>query len=324
MVGPGLGAPGAAARGAPGAARRGPDGQGMSAARLWTRRSFLGLAAGGGAACLGTPLYMRWVEPRWLRLRREVIRLPRAGFGSSLRLLHLSDLHLSEVVPLDFIRRAIRMGLAGAPDLVCITGDFITHELRQRAAYAEVLRELSQRAPTYACLGNHDGGRWAGHRGASLDSVAMQAFLAEAGIVCLLNQAARVRVAGQDVVLVGLGDLWAGELDPVQAFGAAPDGGTPRLILCHNPDAKAQLEAYRWDVLLCGHTHGGQLRLPLLGTPFAPVQDQRHVSGLYRWSGRWLYVSAGVGNLHGLRLNCPPEVALLTLCGDPGAAAGVS
>jgi uncharacterized protein len=63
--------------------------------------------------------------------------------------------------------------------------------------------------------------------------------------------------------------------------------------------------------MVCGHTHGGQIRLPLLGTPFAPVIDMRYVEGLHPWNDRQIYITRGVGNLHGLRFNCPPQVSLL-------------
>jgi predicted MPP superfamily phosphohydrolase len=256
---------------------------------------------------------MSRIEPSWLRLRRSQVHLSRGAAAGPLRLLHLSDFHLSTVVPLHLIRRAIHMGLEASPDLACITGDFVTTDLPQREEYAAVLRELSDRVPTYACLGNHDGGRWAGHHGARLAIPEMQAFLQAAGIRCLFNEACTVRAAGRGVVLVGLGDLWAGDTDPAVAFRGLERGDLSRVVLCHNPDAKELLEPYGWDLLLCGHTHGGQLRLPLLGTPFAPVRDQRYVAGLHPWSGRLLYVNTGVGSLYGLRLNCPPEVALLTL-----------
>ena len=205
------------------------------------------------------------------------------------------------------------MGLEAGPDLACVTGDFITTGLPQREEYAAALRNLTRRVPTYACLGNHDGGRWAGHHGARLETSEMRDFLTAAGIRCLFNEGCPVRAAGRDLTLVGVGDLWADDTDAALAFRGLEIGERPCVALCHNPDAKERLAPYTWDLMLCGHTHGGQLRLPLLGTPLAPVRDGRYVAGLYEWSGRWLYVNAGVGNLHGLRLNCPPEVALLTL-----------
>jgi predicted MPP superfamily phosphohydrolase len=289
----------------------------MLGGRLRNRRAFLGLGAGLGLVVLGTPLYMRRFEPFWLRLRRYSVALPwRASFGP-LRVLHLSDFHFSDVVPLEYLRRAVRLGLSCDPDLICVTGDFITTDIPSRADYAEVLRELGERAPTYACLGNHDGGLWSGRHGATLQSDEMCEFLTQAGIHCLRNQSALAPVRGTQVTLVGLGDLWAGDTDAEKAFQGVDCAAGPCLVLCHNPDAKERLAARRWDLLLCGHTHGGQLRLPLLGTPFAPVRDHRYVVGLHEWSGRMLHVSAGVGNLHGLRLNCPPDIALLTLTGTP-------
>jgi hypothetical protein len=84
-------------------------------------------------------------------------------------------------------------------------------------------------------------------------------------------------------------------------------------VLCHNPDAKELFRRHDGYLMLCGHTHGGQLRLPLLGTPFAPVRDKRYVEGLHPWAGRWLYTTRGVGNLHGLRFHCPPEVSVLDI-----------
>ena len=295
---------------APGRASRG---NGMLSKRLLSRRAFLGLGAGAGLGCLATALYMSRVEPFRLQLRQVRVRLRRRSAAGPLRLLHLSDLHYCDAASLERVRHAIRMGLEAGADLACITGDFITTHPPQPQEYAAVLRELSRRVPAYACLGNHDGGRWAASHGGPLEVTEMRDLLAAAGVHCLSNEACEVRLANGGLVLVGMGDLQAGDLDPARAFHGPITAALPRVALCHNPDAKERLEPYPWDLLLCGHTHGGQLRLPLLGTPFAPVRDQRYVTGLHEWSGRLLYVTAGVGNVHGLRLNCPPEVSLLTL-----------
>lgn len=114
--------------------------------------------------------------------------------------------------------------------------------------------------------------------------------------------------------LIGLGDLWSGDCQPHLAFAKVPPPENAlRLVLNHNPDAKERLRTFAWDLMLAGHTHGGQLRLPFFGTPFAPVVDKRFVEGLHRWENRWLHISRGVGNLHGLRFNCRPEITLLTV-----------
>ena len=87
----------------------------------------------------------------------------------------------------------------------------------------------------------------------------------------------------------------------------------PIIVLSHNPDSKDILGDYPWDMMLCGHTHGGQLYLPILGTPFAPVKDHRYVHGLKAWNDRLIHTTSGIGNLFGMRFNCRPEVSLLTL-----------
>ena len=85
------------------------------------------------------------------------------------------------------------------------------------------------------------------------------------------------------------------------------------IMLSHNPDAKTALRDVPWDLMLCGHTHGGQITLPLLGSPLAPIADKRFSEGLHTWDKRWIYVTRGVGSLLGMRFNCPPEVSILEL-----------
>lgn len=274
-----------------------------------TRRKFL---TATGLSTVGGLLYGGAVEPRWLAVTRPVVPLGR-GEAAALRILHLSDLHASPVVSLEFLAAAVAKGLALRPDLVCLTGDFITRGHAALDGYAEVLRPLSAAAPAFACLGNHDGGLWAARKRGSADTTPVREVLRRAGIVLLHNAAQTVRVRGREVRLVGLGDLWAGELQPSLAFADPPPRATPTLVLAHNPDARAALRAYAWDLLLCGHTHGGQVKLPLIGPLVLPIRDRRFAEGLCRWEGRWIYVTRGVGNLWGVRFNCPPEITLLTL-----------
>jgi predicted MPP superfamily phosphohydrolase len=162
-------------------------------------------------------------------------------------------------------------------------------------------------------MGNHDGGKWVSRHGYGYKSWELVAeLLKTAGVQLLHNEARVVELKGRDVQLVGLGDLWADELNPTKAFaGAHRDLRT--ILLSHNPDSKVFNAPFGWDLMLCGHTHGGQLRLPIIGTPFAPVRDKRYVAGLKAWEDRWIHVTKGVGNLHGLRFNCRPEVSLIRL-----------
>ena len=268
------------------------------------------IAASTGA--LGGLAYVRAVEPRWLSVTRPAVRLD-ARAGAPFTLLHLSDLHASRVVSLSFLATAVQQGLALRPDLICLTGDFITRGYDAPEKYAAVLRPLSEAAPAFACLGNHDGGTWAARRRGDADTTRVRALLHRAGITLLHNTARTVQVRGHAVRLVGLGDLWAGDFQPARAFAAAPADETPTIVLAHNPDARQALQPYGWDLMLSGHTHGGQVKLPGIGPLVLPIRNRRFAEGLCRWEGRWIYVTRGVGNLWGIRFNCPPEITLLTV-----------
>ena len=277
---------------------------------VFARRRFLLSCLAGSGIAASYPCYF---EPRWLAVTGPRVKLGRASLAEPLRLLHLSDLHLSSPVPLSLIESAVTLGLDERPDLICVTGDFITHrEDLAGGAYARTLSRLSATAPTFAVLGNHDGGRWAAGRGGYSDSGAVRQLLKRSGIQLLHNTSARLRVGQAEFALVGVGDLWSDEIDSGQAFQAA-DPRQPTILLAHNPDSKDLLAGHAWDLMLSGHTHGGQVRIPWEGPIFAPVADMRYVAGLGAWGSRQIHVSCGVGNLGGVRFLCRPEVNLLIL-----------
>ncbi len=276
----------------------------------WTRRAFLGalFAAPVGAA------YARLVEPRWLEVRRLDVPVRGARLVRPLRLLHLSDLHAEDARTLDFIGDAIAAGLAENPDLIAVTGDFITARFHDWPAYHRQLARLSAAAPTFACLGNHDGGEWSESRGGYPTPLEVARCVAGAGLRLLDNATVRWSGPAGDVLITGLGDLWSGQFKPARAFAAA-DADPPalRLLLAHNPDSKDEVSDRPWDLMLSGHTHGGQVVVPLVGAPFVPVTDYRYLEGLHTWRDRQLFITRGVGTLHNIRFNCRPEVSLLTL-----------
>lgn len=276
---------------------------------MLTRRSLLKGAL--GAIPLGAA-YPTLIEPGWLEVTQTRVPLG-MRVAQPLRILQLTDLHLSWCVPSLFIERAITRGLAWKPDIVCLTGDFITFEQGvDAAAYATMLRRLSQACPAFAVMGNHDSGiNGAGYRGYSSHQF-VDRILEDAGIHLLHNHAQTIDVRGQKWTLAGIADLWSNEAEPHRALGAsAPDA--PVVLLAHNPDSKEIVRPYRWNLMLCGHTHGGQVMVPFEGPRFAPVRDKRFIAGLYAWDTRHIYVSRGVGNLNGVRWLCRPEVTLLEL-----------
>lgn len=278
-----------------------------------TRRRFLWGVPGGGLAALGAGYsYMRLWESGWLETTLRDV--PLKQLGATIKILHLSDLHASRVISLAYLRRAFSLGLDLKPDVICLTGDFITWKYKQYDAYAEVLGMLTDYAPTFACLGNHDGGIWADShmKIGTTNSQPVRDLLAKAKIRLLHNEHTTETIGGREINLVGVGDLWNNECNPDQAF-ADLDNSRPTVLLSHNPDSKDLMRDHPWDLMLCGHTHGGQVFVPGLGAPLAPVKDKRYVRGLHQLGERWLHISKGVGNLHGLRLNCRPEVSLLNI-----------
>jgi hypothetical protein len=282
----------------------------MTNTRL-SRRKFLACAGAGG---LGLAGYTGLVEPFRLEVGRHEWRTRLPAPDRPLKLLHLSDLHASWAVSLEFIEEAVELGVQLKPDLVCITGDFITGQYAAFDAYARVLGKLSAAAPVFACLGNHDGGRWAGIHGGYPSTQTVRRLLQQSHIELLHDHCAALRLNGRDVKLTGLADVWSENLNLAAAFPPEEAGGpAARILLSHNPDTKEFLKLHPWDLLLCGHTHGGQVVLPWLGAPWAPVRDKRFLAGMYCWDNRWIHITRGVGNVHGLRFNCPPEVSLITV-----------
>ncbi len=211
------------------------------------------------------------------------------------------------------IERAIDAGLAEKPDLICVTGDFITRgEDAISKEYAGALRRLSKAAPTYACLGNHDGGAWAQLYDGRGDHTAVERLLEDAGIHLLHNRSTVASVGDSKLTLVGTGDYWNEELDAARAFHEV-EFKTPIVVLNHNPDGKDLLGRYEWNLMLSGHTHGGQVVFPFKGPSYAPVTDKRYVDGLKAWRTHHIQVSRGVGNVWGVRFRCRPEITLLEL-----------
>ena len=267
-----------------------------------SRRRFLQATAATIATGSGFS-YMHYREPGWFELIRHRLAFFKDN-AAPFKILFLADLHYSRFVPLSLISDAIALGIEQKPDLILLGGDYVLFDMPLNfSAFSDVLSPLAECAPTFACFGNHDRpvGTEKNHLiGETLKSV---------GITVLFNQATVIATPNRQFELVGTGDLWAGQCKPPPASEA----NLPRLMLAHNPDSKEVMRDEPWDLMLCGHTHGGQLRVPLVGEPFAPVEDKRYVAGLNAFGERHIYTTRGVGSLYGLRLNSRPEVTMLEL-----------
>ena len=263
------------------------------------------MGAAGGA-------YMRFFEPGNFAVTEKVVPINR--FKEPLRILHLSDFHASRSVSLRSIERAIDIALELDGDVAFLTGDYITRDLADTKEYSRILKKISAQMPVFASIGNHDGGGWSRKAGGYDDFSKVQQLLEDSGITFLFNARAECIIRDQTFSVVGLGDLWAGDLKPDKVLAKERLGDHPLFVLSHNPDSKSALLDYDWDLMCCGHTHGGQLVVPFLGwRPFLPVKDKTFPEGLRSWGNQHVHITRGVGNLHGMRFNCKPEISILNV-----------
>ncbi len=282
------------------------------AAILWTLVALL-------AAAL---LYGALVGARALRLERIVVQLPHLpAAAEGFAIAHVSDLHLKSSKLFEPVwQRAIEMTMQAAPDLIVITGD-IAAGAENMDEVRRWLPKLSARHGVFAVLGNHDlnftmeralvGDDW--HP--SIE--AWRSLLDECGVRLLHNQWHLLELDGWRLLLVGVGDASHGADDIDAAFAGAPSADLV-IMLSHSPDIIDRPGAERADLILCGHTHGGQMMIPGLGPAWAPVwRDRRRGAGLLRFGDVAMHVSRGVGTTWPVRLNCPPHVAVLELRRGP-------
>ena len=276
-----------------------------------TRRRFLKRALAATLLGGGTTSAYAWrIEPHWVEVVRRdlpIARLPDRLAGRTL--VQLSDLHVGPEVADSYLKDALKRVSALEPDLVVLTGDFVTcvrGEQVERAA--RVLSHLKPpRLGAFAALGNHDYGSCYGLRKVA-DRLTRR--LRDLGIDVLRND--RREVHG--LTVAGIDDYWGPNYCPTKVL-ATLSHDRANLVLCHNPDVADEpvWDGYRgW--ILCGHTHGGQCKPPLLAPPLLPVKNKRYVAGeIDLFDGRRLYVNRGLGHLLRARFNVRPEVTVFTL-----------
>ena len=222
------------------------------------------------------------------------------------KIVQLSDLHFLPHTPLSVIARAAERACELKPDLLVLTGDFVTHEAETIFGLSDLLASLDARYGVFAILGNHDV-----RAGKALIGKAIE----DTGVLLLQNEGITFDVGHGQLTLAGVDDCLWGQPDLKAALAQRPADATT-ILLAHEPDVIDRFsQDGRVDLQLSGHTHGGQVRLPFFGTPVLPKLGQKYVHGLHRVNQSWLYTNRGVGMVSlPIRFNCPPEVTELVLC----------
>jgi predicted MPP superfamily phosphohydrolase len=231
------------------------------------------------------------------------------------RILQLSDIHHSLFVPLDRVAAVVELSNLLKPDLVALTGDFVTYSRTSIGPVAEVLGALRAPAGVFAVLGNHDF---------RVGAKAIERALRHQHIDVLRNRHVELREGGDRLYVAGVDDYGYGA-DLEGALRGVPSAA-PSVLLGHNPRLVQAAACRGAGLMLSGHTHGGQVNLPLLGSVYGRTPEQlRFKIGWDRLGDTQIYVSRGIGTIVlPWRLRCPAEIPCLTLetYGDHGNQLG--
>ena len=263
-----------------------------------------------GVLLLGGLVYVRKVEPEDVQVVPVSLVLPRLdAVFDGYRIAQISDIHADGWMTPGRVLSLVNLVNAEAPDLVAITGDFATYSrfrslIRHASRLVAPLRRLQATDGVVAVLGNHD------HK---TDARTVRRVLAASGVIELHNAVLTLRRGGESLYLCGVDDLKEGAprldlaLERLSEEGAA-------VLLAHEPDfADESAATGRFDLQLSGHSHGGQVGVPLLRYPFLPKLSRKYPTGLYRVGDMFLYTNRGLGAHPRFRFNCRPEITVFTL-----------
>lgn len=295
-------------------------------------------------------IWPRFIEP-WLlcttHLKLPIDQLPRELDG--LRILHFSDLHLYPSLSSRFLTRLRNRISSFKPDLILFTGDFLCYsDLNDPARLENFFCSLSAPNGCFAIFGNHDYAQFvsvndAGEydvlekqqssisRGlrrlfqnptiakkttlralATKEHQSLTSLIEKTPFKLLNNQSMLIPVKGSFLNICGLGEYMLGRCLPEKAFEQY-DRRYPGIILTHNPDSIPSLLPYPGDLILAGHTHGGQINIPWIKEKFVLMENKEFLKGLLKVENKWVYVSRGVGSVMPFRWFSPPEIVYITL-----------
>jgi uncharacterized protein len=255
-------------------------------------------------SALGEMARVALAEPFMIAVERQEIflrKLPPALDG--FRIVQLSDLHYGPMVDPRHLQRAIEIANDLSPDMIALTGDYISQERGYAAPCAEIVGQLKAPHGVYAILGNHD--HWT-------DAKLISDLFRAEGVSMLINEGVRIDVRDHAFWLAGVDDTMVGLEDLSLSLAGARDDEF-KLLLAHNPTILRRAARANVDLVLSGHTHGGQVTLRREKNRFGRPR-RRMLRGLGRRANTQIYVTRGLGTVVlPIRYGCPPEVSLLEL-----------
>ena len=270
-----------------------------------TRRKFVRVLIGADVASVGGVGYSL-CEAGWLHTVEDTLvapKLPQAFHGA--RVAFLTDIHHGPYTSLSYVEKIVERTQQLAPNLILLGGDYVLHRRKYIAPCFRALEKLRAPLGVFGVLGNHDH-----MTSASETRTAMRS----AGIADLTNTGHWIEKSGQRLRIAGVGDLWKDTQDLAPALrGVMSEDAC--ILLSHNPDYVETLNDTRVGLVLSGHTHGGQVVLPLFGAPIVPSRyGQKYLRGLVRTPWTQVFVSRGLGTITPpMRFCCRPEINLITL-----------
>lgn len=268
-----------------------------------SRRQFLKSACSVGAVAT-YPFLIEHYLVQANSYRIPVPNLPHSFNG--LRIVHLTDLHYSSLVQIQWIYYITEITNNQKGDVIVCTGDYVqgTSSTKVIDSVWGLLSTLNARSGVFSVLGNHD--HWC-------DFARSDYWLKKSG-QDLRHKITPIRRGSDTLWIAGAGDLFEDHRNLDEVLGQIPDSDC-RIVLAHNPDSADTNYRKRIDLMISGHTHGGQVKIPFLGTPYLPVQNKNYSSGLKcSPNGCPVFISKGIGtSILPVRFNCFPEIAVLEL-----------
>lgn len=263
---------------------------------------------------LPTVIVGRWLmtaarihgEARTTSIARTEIVLPQLPPAfDGLTIAFLTDFHCSAETPAAFLEQVVSRTNQLKPAVILLGGDYVTEGTEYIPLIGKVLARLQAPMGVYGVLGNHDF---------DTDAAAVRAALKRAGVIELANTGRWLTRDGSRIRIAGIGDLWCDVQDLPAALSGASATDTV-ILLSHNPDYAMEITDPRIRLVLAGHTHGGQINLPYVGTLITNSRfGRRMTSGQIPFESFLLYISRGLGTVMlPFRYKCPPEITFITL-----------